>query len=71
MGDERRTNPDYAEDVDVMILEYLVYHATKACIDDFAARRVGEGTTQPSQSVLTRLHILDGKTSNGLETDRC
>ena len=62
MGDKRCANNTYAEDVDDMILEYLIYSATKACIDDFAVRNVGENTFQASHSVLTQLHILNGKT---------
>lgn len=65
MGDERCANPEYAEDVDVMILEYLVYQTTKACIDDFTSR-VGENPSEPSQGVLTQLHILDGENSHRL-----
>jgi glycerol-3-phosphate dehydrogenase len=63
MGDERRTNVEYAEDVDVMILEYLIYRTTKRCIDDFMTRRVNNAAVQPSQGVLTQLHILDGETN--------
>jgi hypothetical protein len=71
MGDERRANPDYAEDVDVMILENLVHQTTKACIEDFTTKRVGEGSTQPSQGLLTQLHILDGENSHRTGIDRC
>ncbi len=63
MGDKRCANHEYAEDVDVMILEYLIYNAIKACTDDFAARNVGENTFQASHNVLTQLHILNGKTN--------
>lgn len=62
MGDKRCANDTYAEDVDDMILEYLIYSATKACIDDFSVRNIGENTFQASHSVLTQLHILNGKT---------
>ena len=61
MADERRANTEYIEDVDVMILEYLIHNATKACIDDFVAND-SEAARQPSQHVLTKLHILNGET---------
>ncbi|ERF71401.1 hypothetical protein EPUS_07429 [Endocarpon pusillum Z07020] len=59
MGDKRCANHEYAEDVDAMILEYLIYNVTKACIDDFAARNVGENALQASPNVLTQLHVLN------------
>jgi hypothetical protein len=71
MGDERCANPGYTEDVDVMILEYLIYQTTKSCINDFTTRRVGENSAQPSQGVLTQLHILDGENSHRPGIDRC
>lgn len=67
MGDERAANPEYAEDVDVMILEYLIYSTMKACVDDFTNRRVGQAKTRPSQSVLTQIHILSGKNQYGID----
>jgi hypothetical protein len=60
MADERCANPDYADDVDVMILEYLIYSTTRACIDDFRARSGSEAPVQPAQGLLTQLHILNG-----------
>lgn len=62
MGDKRCANREYAKDVDVMILEYLIYNATKACIDDFASRNVSENALQASHNVLTQLQILNGRT---------
>ena len=64
MGDERCADHEYAEDVDAMILEYLIYNATKACIDDFSSRNVGENALQASHNVLTQLHVLNGKTDS-------
>ena len=64
MADKRRANPEYVEDIDNMILEYLIYSATSGCIHDFMARNDSETTRQPSQHVLTKLHILNGKTDS-------
>lgn len=61
MGDKRRENPAYAEDVDIMIVEYLIHSTTKACIDDFLSKNGRDPIVQPSQSVLTQIHILNGK----------
>ena len=71
MSDDRHAHPDYAKDVDMMILEYLIYSAMKGCIEDFEGRRVDEITIQASESVLTQLHILDGETSHRLANDPC
>lgn len=69
MGDERCGKSEYAEDVDVMILEYLIYSTTKVFISDFTTRLDGgdDVTIRPSQSALTQLHILDGKIKFRLE----
>lgn len=64
MGDNRIANPEYAEDVDVMILEYLIYSATKCCLDDFMRRNESQTTVPPGRSLQTQLHILDGETSS-------
>jgi hypothetical protein len=69
MGDERSANPDYTEDVDIMILEYLIYSATKACVNDFITRDTREAINQPSPGVLSQLHILNGQ-SISLEMER-
>lgn len=66
MGDERCGKSEYAEEVDVMILEYLIHSTTKVFISDFTTR-LDDVTTQPSQSALTQLHILDGKVNFRLE----
>jgi hypothetical protein len=62
MADERRANSDLAEDVDIMILEYLIHSTTKGCIDDFVARN-SDANRQPPQHVLSKLHMLNGKIS--------
>jgi hypothetical protein len=61
MGDERHANPSYAEDADFMILEYLIYDATKACIEEFKSRDSGQGDPQPGHVVPIQLHILNGR----------
>lgn len=61
MADERRVHPEYAEDVDVMILEYLIHNSIKACFNDFNARTGTDLTAQPSENMMTQLQILDGE----------
>jgi hypothetical protein len=61
MTNERCANPSYAEDVDDMVLEYLIYSTTKACIGDFTTKSGSNVTIEPAATVLTQLHILNGK----------
>ena len=72
MGDQRCANPAYAEDVDIMILEYLIHVTTKACIDDFLSKNGKDRVVEPSGSVLTQIHILNGEaTATDIRNDRC
>jgi hypothetical protein len=64
MGDERRAHADFDEDVDLMILEYLLHQTTKACLKDFRDKQGNEGL-QPVQTVLTQICILDRESSPG------
>lgn len=61
MGDDRVAHPDLAEDVDIMILEHLIYTATKGCIDDFLARKEANQVFSPSHTATIQVHILNGK----------
>lgn len=61
MADTRCADPEYAEDIDNMILEYLIYSLTSRCIDEFMARNDKHTIQEPSETVLANIDILNGK----------
>ena len=58
MASIQRANPKYAEDVNAMILEYLIYSTIEAVIQDF--RNQGSHSVASEQSGLIKLKILLG-----------